>query len=749
MAAIHRGVMGELNKLRIMPRHLTVYHGSAFLITGLAGFVEGGTEGFYYRQTRFLSKFHVRIGDGEPRMVSANAVASYALISYHLAPSPAGAKAGPDAERNKNGGEIVKQGLELQINRVVGDGVRHEVILTNRAFAPTEAALHWQLDADFADYSEAAAGRREQEAPIERTWRPRSGGGDLALRYTHPQLDHGCEIRLSGDGAFADRGGAIVWTVELTPQQPSRLEIEVLPVFCGTPVAPSCVPGKDHPPIVATRVPALTLTADCNEYVRDAWNRAVADLASLALLDGEGLEKLTPAAGIPKFAALFGRDALVVGFQAGLLDPDALRGTLRRVAEWNATEYDDPYDAEPGRVIHQRQLSPLALLRKNPFLHYYGDYSAPAWFLIDSALDLAITGDADFYRSLQDKIRGTLDWMDRDGDRDHDGFYEYATRAGAWGEKNQGWKDSEEAILYPDGQMVEDPIALVEVQAAYFAAKQATALAFATIGEERRAVDLLDEAEVLKRRFNEVFWLPEENYFALALDPAKKPVATIGADPGQCLTWGIVDADRARAIADRLMSPELFGGWGIRTLSKRHPAYNPFAYHLGSVWPVANALVGFGFKRYGFTAHLHRLAKAQIDATRLFELERLPEVFGGHARDCEHPHPGIYPGTNAPQAWSASAVVALVLAMVGLVPMAPLGTLIVDPDLPEWLPELTLAGIQVGAARATLRFRREAGGDTACDILALEGELRIHRAAATEPGVDRITGTVRDLLGRR
>ena len=228
---------------------------------------------------------------------------------------------------------------------------------------------------------------------------------------------------------------------------------------------------------------------------------------------------------------------------------------------------------------------------------------------------------------------------------------------------------SREAILYEDGRLVKDPIALVEIQGCYYAAKQLIGLAFASLGDERRAADLLAQAERLKRRFNEKFWMPEERYFALALDPAKNLLRTIAADPGQCLAYGIIDEDKAEAVAARLMMPDLFSGWGIRTLSDRHPAFNPFAYHLGSVWPATNAIIGFGLKRYGFNKQLHHLAKAMFDAAQMFDLDRLPEVFGGQARDRRHPHPGIYPDANSPQAWSAGAVILLIHSMLGLIPV--------------------------------------------------------------------------------
>jgi glycogen debranching enzyme len=431
-----------------------------------------------------------------------------------------------------------------------------------------------------------------------------------------------------------------------------------------------------------------------------------------------------------------------------LVAPAVLRGSLRQIAQWNASEYDERFDKEPGRVIHQRELGPLSLLEKNPLLHYYGDYSAPGLFLIDMAWNLALTGDTESFLSMRDKMLATLEWMDRDGDGDGDGLYEYETKAGSWGEKNQGWKDSREAILYEDGRLVEDPIALVEIQGCYYAAKQLIGLAFAALGEERRAADLLAAAERLKRRFNEKFWMPEARYFALALDPAKNLVRTVAADAGQCLAYGIIDEDKAEAVATRLMMPDLFSGWGIRTLSARHPAFNPFAYHLGSVWPAANAIIGLGLKRYGFNEELHRLAKAMFDAAELFDFDRLPEVFGGNPRDRRHPHPGIYPDANSPQAWSAGAVVLLIHSMLGLIPVAPRQTLIIDPDLPEWLPELTLSNIRVGNALVTLRFRRDTAGYTQHEVVEQQGELHIHRPLTWDSGVDRFARSLKEVASR-
>jgi glycogen debranching enzyme len=739
--------MKNVNRLQPIPYDLIIYEGHALLVTDRQGCIRGGEAGFYYRQTRFLSKLELTVGGKAPTNVSATPVDSYSLIAYWLAPSPAGAKAGPDPDSGQGGGEIVRHGIEVQMNGFVGGGLHCDVYVTNHALARTDIELCWEFDADFADQTEAQQGERQQTAPIDRHWRLREGGGELVLNYLHPQLRHSTEIQFAGDGSWSGKGGAVSCNLDLPPQQTATLSLDIIPIFCEERVAPQRGRDEFGAPAIRFAEPGLALPGG-DGLVQRAWDRAIADLGSLALLEGEGEERLTPAGGIPKYIALFGRDALVTALQASLAAPEMVRGALSLVSRWNATKYDERFDEEPGRVVHQRQLSPLALIEKTPFLHYYGDYSAPALFLIGVSYDLALTGDAEFFLSMREKALATLEWMDRDGDRDCDGLYEYETKAGSWGEKNQGWKDSREAILYEDGRLVKDPITLIGIQGLFYAAKQLMGLAFTSVGEDRRGRQLFKEAAQLKRRFNETFWIPEERYFGLALDPAKKLVRTVTEDAGQCLAHGILDDDKTEPVANRLMQLDLFSGWGVRTLSNRHPAFNPFAYHLGSVWPANNAVIGFGLKRYGFNRQLHELAKAMFDATELFDLERLPETMGGHARDRRHPHPGIYPQSNSPQAWSASAVLSLIHSMLGLIPVAPRKTLIVDPDLPEWLPKLTLSNIRIGNARVAFRFRRDQSGHTEYEVVQREGELHIHRPAASDSGIDRFARSVREVVSR-
>lgn len=719
----------------MLPTQIVTHLGHSVVIANHKCLIEESTQGLYYRLTRFLSRLRITIDGAAPRFVAAEAVNSYAAIAYFVAPTPAGKQAGPEPEGKESGDEIVEKGIELQLNRFAGGGFCDEIYVTNHALAPATVLLRWEIDADFADYSEAASGKRQQTAAVEREWRAREDGGTLILRYGHPKLQHASEVTFSGSGGFS-YDGAVCCTLPLSQQTPTRLTLSVAPVFCGRLIAPRYRPElHDIAATAATRRPEVALSTP-NTLVTAAWDQAVTDLAGLALLDGDEAEQRMPAAGIPKYDALFGRDVLVTAFQAGCIDPIMLRGSLRQIGKWNAESYDERFDAEPGRVIHQHQESPLALLEKNPFLHYYGDYAAPGWFIIDTAWDFLLTGDTEFFRSMRDRVLATLEWMDRDGDRDRDGFYEYVTKAGDWGEKNQGWKDSRDAILYENGRLVHNPIALVEIQGCYYAAKQLIAIAFEKTGAAEQAASLRAEAEKLKSRFNAAFWVPEEEYFALALDPKKKPVRTVAPDAAQCLAYGIVADEFSRPLAKRLMMPDLFTGWGLRSLSCRHPAFNPFSYHLGSVWPVSNAMIALGLKRYGFNAELHRLAKALFETTEIFELNRLPEVFGGHARDHTHRHPGIYPEANAPQSWSASAVISLVQSMLGLFPAAPWGALLIDPDLPEWLPEVLLRNIRIGKGCATIRFWRDSAGVTNHEVMDSSGGLRVHRCGCRETGVE-------------
>ena len=689
-----------------------MHRGHSLLLTGKDGGIAGDDRGFYFRRTRFLSLMRLRTQEGELQPVSAHQTTANQLLSYSLAGLP--------RHDRKAGGEIDQKGLVLR-SRIWVDGGMHQVLdITNHALSAARLVLVWDLAADFAAQEEASSGERQQEAPVETSCCVEDQACVLEFRYMHESLRHSTRLRFSGPGRFSGSAGRLECRLELKPRQSRSLHIEVEPIFRGTLVRRASQQSDD----AAWRDQCIRLEAG-NPVVQAAWERAAADLKGLRLLEGDGDDRLTPAAGVPKYLGLFGRDTLVTGLQAALLNPGVLRGTLRMLARWIAHEYDDTHDAQPGKVLHQRQLGPLALLGIKPFLHYYGDHSAPALFLIGVAWDLAQTGDLAFFRTMRADVLDVLAWMDRDGDLDGDGFYEYQTRTEKGGLKNQGWKDSSQAILHEDGRIVPNPIAVCEIQGLYYAAKQAIALAFACDGDASTAVALLTQAAALKQRFNQRFWMPDRGYFALALGPDKQPVRTIASNAGACLAYGIIDDDKAERVIQRLLCPDMFSGWGIRSLSSEHPAYNPFAYHLGSVWPSSTSIIARGMQRYGAIEAFHSVAQAMFAATKLFAYDRLPEVFGGNPRDAEHPHPGLYPGGCAPQAWSAAAIIGLVSACLGITPLAPRQLLLLDPHLPDWLPDLTLRRLHVGDACVDVRFRRDASGHTDHAVLAQTGSLRI------------------------
>ncbi len=732
------------HRLRVDPEQTTAHYGRHVAVFNRQGLMKRDADGYYFNQTRFLSGFDIRSGGKPVKPVSCANVEPHSIVGYYLLPSPAGRKAAPPGDPEPSGGEIVAKGIEIHINTFVGGGYHQDVEVTNRALAVATVRLDLLFAADFADIAEVSSGKRKQKAEVRRSFDPSGPGeGVLVFAYRHEKLNHATRIRISTPGTITDDGAAVSATLSLAPQEAQRISIDVAPVFLGEPSQPWF--GLDGEKMAAKDVLARheAWLSGCiefepsNQTVKSAWARAATDLWSLQALEGEGDAAFTPIGGIPKYTGLFGRDSLVVGVQSTFLNRATLNGSLLSVGEWTAKEVDNAHDAEPGKVLHQRQLSPLALLGTTPFLHYYGDYSAPAYYLIGAALHFADSGDAEAFEAVRDKVEATLAWMDRYGDIDGDGFYEYRTLAGKKGLKNQGWKDSEQAILYPDGSFVRDPIAVAEVQGLFYAAKQAVAAVFAALGDGERAKALLDQAAALKQRFNERYWMPDLKFYALALDPQKNQVKSIASNPALCLATGIVDDDKARHVVDRLMAPDMFSGWGVRTLSSEHPAFNPLAYHLGSVWPVSNAHACVGFKRYGFNDALHEVAKAMFDATTLFDFDRLPEVFGGYPRGDHWPYPGIYPDACSPQAWSASAIIQVCHMLTGVMILAPLRTLILDPALPEWLPEVAIRNLRIGDERVSIKLRREKNGETRHEVLEGGGGWRIVQPDLGGPGHDR------------
>ena len=484
------------------------------------------------------------------------------------------------------------------------------------------------------------------------------------------------------------------------------------------------------------------VSAPGNRVFERALESNIRDFASFPLLDGDRDEWLSLQAGVPLYPAFFGRDAVTAGWQAGYVDRgDSLEAALTRLGRLQSSRDYAWRDEEPGRIPYQVRCGPLAALDLNPYAAYYADYASPLMYVIALANMYVWSGDRKRLRRHWDTARRILDWARERGDRDRDGYLEYQTRS-SQGTKNQGWKDSGDAIIYEDGSLVPPPIATCELQGYWYAAQQLFGLLNRLLGAHDEARAYLAAAADLKKRFNRDWWVEEQSFVALAMDPAKRLVAAPSSNVGHCLASGIIDGDHLPAVVGRLFAPDMFSGWGIRTLSSEHRYYNPVSYHRGSVWAVEQATILFGLRRFGFDARAHDLATAIFELAQLYPEYRIPETIGGYPR-VDYPTPGAYPQANTPQLWNATAFPLLVQSLLGLVPLAPFQVLILDPALPSWLPEVVMHDLRVGDATVTLRFWRTADAKSHFDVVRQRGTLRILR----QPPPESLFAGVSDRVG--
>jgi glycogen debranching enzyme len=370
------------------------------------------------------------------------------------------------------------------------------------------------------------------------------------------------------------------------------------------------------------------------------------------------------------------------------------------------------------------------MLNVNPYSAYYADYASPLMFVVALANLWAWTGERHHVERHWDAARRILDWARDHGDMDGDGYLEYQTRS-SMGAKNQGWKDSGDAIVYDDGRSVPPPIATCELQGYWYVAQELMALLSLVMGARNDAAAYRDSAAALKRRFNRDWWVEEEQFVALALDPEKRQVRAVTSNVGHCLACGIIDRERLPGLVGRMFAPDLFSGWGIRTLSTQHAFYNPLSYHRGTVWAVEQATAVFGLRRFGFDERALELTEALFELALLYPDYRIPECIGGYARG-EAPVPGAYPRANTPQLWNATAFPLVIQTALGLVPIAAANTLLIDPVLPTWLPELVVRGLRVGDAKVTLRVWRDRDGACKWDVPHRQGTLHIVRQPPPE-----------------
>jgi glycogen debranching enzyme len=431
---------------------------------------------------------------------------------------------------------------------------------------------------------------------------------------------------------------------------------------------------------------------------------------------------------VPWFVTLFGRDSLIVSMQGISGFPEFAAGALRRLSELQATEDDPERDMEPGKIPHEIRHGEFAQLGILPFQPYYGTHDATSLFVVVLSYLYHWIGDPALLRRYLPNAEAAMAWIDRHGDRDRDGFQEYGTRS-SHGYFNQGWKDAGDAIPEADGTLPPLPIGTCELQGYVYDAKVRMADIYDVLERPQDARRLRREARRLYDRFNETFWWEEEGTYYLGLNGRKEPIRSVASNPGHLLQSGIVPPERAELVVRRLMAPDMWSGWGVRTLSSDHPAYNPFSYQTGSVWPHDNATIAGGFRRYGFAAEAAQVAKGIFDSAERLVGQRLPELFSGLPRvPASFPVP--YLGANVPQAWAAGSVFRFVAILCGLhaTTDADGQRLYVNPALPDWMPEITIKNLRVGGGALDVHFT-----DGVVDVLSNTSRYELVHAPAPGP----------------
>jgi glycogen debranching enzyme len=738
----------HLVRLRTRAETLNISQNRTVLATRRDGFINAEPDhGFFVRSTRLLSRYEYRLNGRPPWPNGLSNVEQHSWLGYYIAPAP---DLADNDSRHGPAASTAQHTIEMRLSRFVSDGLHEDVDVTNFTQAFASITLDLMLDADFADEGETK-GDRLQRGTTTQEWS--AGDREHTLRfayeieyaYSHQgnvgtsSLRRAVEVRVhNASSPPTHNHGVVGFAFTLAPHATWHACIDIVPIIEDEelPSQYRCraFSGGAGPydtrrqaflreASTATRGPGDSLAV----VVVDSLERAKRDLAALRLHDvGQGEQAWTMAAGLPVYVSLFGRDTLTAAWQAAMTNRNMMVGTLAELARWQGTEVNDWRDEQPGKMLHQANSGPLAMLNINPLRRYYGSITTSGFYPVIVSELWHWTGDKALVRPFIEPALKSLRWLDECADQDGDGFYEYQTRS-EQGLRNQGWKDSDDAIVHEDGSQAPVPLATCEEQGFVYLAKLHLSELLWWLDEKDTAHRLSREATELKQRFNETFWMDDLGFLAMAIDAEKRQVKSIGSNAGHCLASGIVDEAFVKKTADRLFADDMFSGWGIRTLSNRHPAYNPYSYHRGSVWPVEHGSFAVGLVRYGLHEYVERICRAQFEAAALFDFYRLPELFTGHHRDADHPFPAHYPHANSPQAWSASAVWCLLQTMLGLYPYAPLNLLLVDPHLPPWLPDISIRNLHVGSAVVDLRFYRSRSGESDYEVLDRRGPLHVVR----------------------
>ena len=692
---------------------LVIRERDLFLLTDKTGEVPAGNVngyGLYFADTRHVSTFEFSLAEKKSMVLLSTAELGFS--SEHVLTNY--------AMTDLDGREVPRATVQVHRTRVVEDALEETLRVDNFNNFPVHLDLRFRFAADFEDIF------------VVRGFAPERGGeaagptalnGD-SLRMTYKGIDgqtRETAIKFSRKPSSVEMAGVttrITFRERVAARGHSVLKLVI------------AVDGRVDVPRETSRFAVVS-----KEY--DAWKRETAHIESDDSFFDAVLERSMsdvrmlwnhasiggyPAAGTPWYDTLFGRDSAIVGLQTLCLKPSIARACLVALSRWQGQNFDTWRDEEPGKILHELRVGEMTQSGALPFSPYFGSIDSTPLFLLLAGEYFQWTNDVELLSQIEPNLRAGLQWLADYGDTNRDGLIDYEKLSGK-GLVNQGWKDSYDALMHADGSPLAPPITLVEVQAYAYAALDRLAPVFTALGDAKTARELVEQAAALQERFNRKMWTADE-FYALALDGEGRQAASIASNAGHALWGGIAEFEHARPVVQRLMEPDMFSGWGIRTLSTKSPCFNPQGYHVGTVWPHDNSIIAMGFKRYGFERELNRLATALFDAARAFPYYRLPELFGGTARSGHH-SPVPYPVACQPQAWAAGAFPLVTQAMLGLSPDAPNARLrVVRPVLPDWLRYVRVRGLRVGTGAVDLFYERR-GDNTSVVIDAIRGHLDV------------------------
>jgi glycogen debranching enzyme len=681
-----RASSGESPSLKGSGQLVTLVEETSFCLSAAGGDIEAGSaHGLFFLDTRFLSSLVLRV-NGSP--VESLAVANegpFAATFFGRVGRPLGP---PRSE----GSVIVFR------RRHIGRGLVERIELRNHGPEPMVVVVELAVETDFADLFSVKERRAGRHHPGQWACTDR----ELCITGSGDHEDRSVTITFSEPGEIGP--GQARWEVELPSQGSWEVCLEVVASINGEEIEPRyrCgEPTESSAPVrrLSEWQAAMPVIATDSALLETALTRASEDLGALRIVDPDHPDDVIIAAGAPWYMTVFGRDSLITAYMSLIVDPDVALGVLRTLARLQGTRFDPDTEEEPGRILHEIRFHDRPSWSLGDGTIYYGTADATPLFvlLLGELRRWGLAPDA--VEELLPHADRALEWIENWGDRDGDGYVEYHRHTDK-GLQNQGWKDSWDAIRFSDGTFAEGPIAMCEVQAYVYAAYLARAYFADEHDEAELAVRFREKAANLKAAFNRDFWLADKGYVAMALDGDKRPVDALSSNMGHCLMTGILDEDKAAMVADHLLSPELFSGWGVRTLATSMSAYNPVSYHNGSVWPHDNAIIVAGLVRYGFTGHAHRIVEALLEVSELQD-GRLPELFSGVDRS-ELSVPAPYPTSCVPQAWAAASPFLFLRSLLRFDPWMGRRRLWVAPELPPSIRQLVVSRIPLGERLVTV-----------------------------------------------